>query len=391
MKIAIFSDSYPPEINGVATSCKSLRDILVKNGHSVLVVTTNPVSSDVAFEDNHLRIPGIEMKKIYGYRFARLFSPKAYRIIKKFNPDLVHIHTDFSIGIIGRNISKSLRIPLVYTYHTMYEDYTYYFTKGHFDRLMIYFLRLLSRNVVKKSDQFITPSLKTHDYMRQIGVDNYINIIPTGVDFSKFNPSKISKRTKTSIRKKYKINEDDFIVLSLGRIAKEKSIDVCIDGFSTFINDNPNINAKFMIVGKGPAVEELTKKVEDMNLQDKVIFVGPCLPSEVQNYYAIANVFVSASTSETQGLTYMEAMASKIYVIAKYDHNLLDVIQEDHTGFYFESNKEFSNKLLKVYNLSQIKDVEIINNALKGIDKYSIDTFYNSIINVYNKALRNNY
>ncbi len=388
MRIAIFVDTYPPEINGVATSCKSLRDILIKHGNDVMVVTTNPFSNKVTCEDNVVRIPGAEMKKMYGYRFASIYSRKAMKYIRRFNPDIIHVQTEFSIGIFGRLVIKKLDCPSIYTYHTMYEDYTYYVTKGHFDRIGKHILRSFSRSIITNFDGFITPSTKTKDYMRRIGIDIYANVIPTGVDFKKFDPTKLNKSKVKALKHKFGIDDNTFVLLSLGRIAKEKSVDFSIKCYSKFLSDHPDIKSKMVVVGKGPAVDELKELVKSLNIIDKVIFAGPCSPSEVQYYYTLGNAFVSASLSETQGLTYMEAMASRLYVLARYDHNLLDVIQEGTTGYFFENGEEFSKKLYEAYLKYKNKDDKMLIDALKAIDHYSIETFYFRVMEAYKHVIK---
>ncbi len=388
MRVAIFVDTYPPEINGVATSCKSLRDILVKHGNEVMVVTTNPFSNKVICEDNVVRIPGAELKKMYGYRFASIYSRKAMKYIRRFNPEIIHIQTEFSIGFFGRLVINKLDCPSIYTYHTMYEDYTYYITKGHFDRIGKHLLRSVSRSMITNFDGFITPSTKTKDYMRRIGIDIYANVIPTGVDFAKFNPQKLNKNKVKSLKRKFDITDDTFVLLSLGRIAKEKSVDFSINCYAQFLKDHPDIKSKMVIVGKGPALDELKEQVKSLNIEENVIFTGPCSPSEVQYYYTLGNAFVSASLSETQGLTYMEAMSSRLYVLARYDHNLLDVIQEGITGYFFENPLEFSQKLYEVYQKYSNNDTSMLTDALKAIDHYSIETFYSRVMEAYKHVIK---
>lgn len=388
MRIALFTDTFPPEINGVATSCKSLHDILVKNGEEVLVVSTNPFSNKVTCEDNIVRIPGPELKKMYGYRMAGIYSSKAMKYIRRFQPEIIHIQTDFGIGIFGHMASNMLNCPSIYTYHTMMEDYTYYVTKGHFDRLGKHLMRSYSKSTISHCDGFITPSTKTKDYLRRIGIDIYANVIPTGVDFSKFDQSKLDQNKVSMLKEKYGIKESTFTLLSLGRIAKEKSIDFSISCYAAFLKQHPEIDSKMVIVGKGPDVDDLKKLADSLKIKDKVIFTGPCSPSEVQYYYTLGKAFVSASLTETQGLTYMEAMAAHLYVLARYDHNLLDVIQEGTTGFFFENEEEFTDKLYKVYQLYINKNMEMLDQALKSIDHYSIETFYKRIIGAYKHVIK---
>src|SRR5574344_2146224 len=126
MRIAIFSDTYSPEINGVATSTSNLHTILNRMGHLCITVTTNPYSKETIFENNVIRVPGVELKKLYNYRMASIFNPQAMKILDRFNIEVIHIQTEAGVGIFGKLYSKMRKIPYVYTYHTMYDDYTYY-------------------------------------------------------------------------------------------------------------------------------------------------------------------------------------------------------------------------------------------------------------------------
>lgn len=391
MRVAIFTETYPPEINGVATSSFTLKTILKRHGHDVLVITTNPYSKKIMLEDDVLRIPGLELKKIYNYRFANIITHNISKYIYTFAPDIIHVQQEAAIGVLGRIYARRMHKPLVYTYHTMYEDYSYYITKGHFDRIVRSILRKFTKSQVENATEFISPSLKTQDYIRLVGADDYINIIPTGIDFSKFNPKNVSKKRVNEIKKKFGINDDDFVLLSLGRIAKEKSVDMIINGVYEYKKAYPDVKIKLLIVGKGPGVVELQKLVNSLGANDYIIFCGPSDPNEVQFYYNAANVFASASITETQGLTYMEAMGSRLYVLARYDFNLLDVIQEDKTGFYFESLDDFVTKLEKIRQLYLNKNENILNNAIEGINRYSIETFYQNIMEVYHRALKKNW
>ena len=129
MKIALFSDTYIPDINGVATSTNILRNELIKLGHDVLVVTSElPSDSDYhdRFDDQVLRVPGLEIQALYGYRACNIYSFKGMREIKRFAPEVIHVQTEFGIGIFGRIAGETLNVPVVYTYHTMWEDYSHY-------------------------------------------------------------------------------------------------------------------------------------------------------------------------------------------------------------------------------------------------------------------------
>ena len=388
MNIVLFSDTYPPEINGVATSTRSLFETLVANGHHVLVVTTNPHTKNVTYINGVLRIPGAELKKLYGYRMSWIFNSKAMKVIRAFEPDLVHIQTDYGIGIFGHIVVRLLRLPKVYTYHTMYEDYTHYMTKGYFDRLAKTTVRRLSKGIINTVDEFIIPSIKTKDYFRHIGVDSYINVVPTGIDFSKFALENMNKTKLKKLKEKYTTDKDVVTLIILGRVAKEKSIDVCLQVYAAFLKTNPKVKTQLLVVGGGPALEELQILSEELKISKYVTFVGKVLPDEVQYYYHLGEFFLCASLSETQGLTFMESMASDLIVLTRYDANLIGVISDKETGFFYQNEKDFPALLENLLLTPKEKLNKIRHKAKKSIAPYSIETFYQNIIEVYERARR---
>lgn len=388
MNIALFSDTYPPEINGVATSTFNLRKTLVNHGHNVIVVTTNPFSKHVTFIDGILRIPGIKLKALYGYMASMFYNKKAMSILKNFHPDVVHCQTDAGIGIFGGLVASKFHIGSIYTFHTMIEDYTYYVTKGHFDRFARHAVRFYFRGKSNAYTEFIAPSDKIKDYLRSIGIDTTISVIPTGVEFSRFDPTNENKQETLDLKNKYGIKKDEYVLLSLGRIAKEKSIDVVIKGFANFKKQYPTEKVKLVITGWGPAEKELQDLSYSLGINDYVVFTGKCDPSETQKYYHLGDCFASASITETQGLTFMEAMASHLIVMARYDDNLVGTIKDGETGFFFKDEADFPNKLKLIMDLKENAKNKIIQSSLKAIDIYSMEHFYNSIIEVYERVER---
>lgn len=388
MKIALFSDTYPPEINGVATSTYNLRKTMEDHGHEVLVVTTNPFSKEVSFENGVIRLPGLRLKRLYDYRLSSFYNEKAMRIIVNFRPDIVHCQHDVGVSIFGNLVAAKLHIGSVYTFHTLYEDYAYYVTKGHFDRFARQAIRLYFRGKTGLYDEFIAPSIKTKDYLRSIGIDSTVTVIPTGIEFERFSPLNADKAKTAELRQQFNLSPDDFIVLSLGRIAKEKSIDVVINGFATFLRRYPSIKAKMLVTGWGPAEKELQALAAKLQIADKVIFTGKCDPDQTQWYYHLGNVFASASLSETQGLTFMEAMAAHLPVLARYDDNLAGTVKDGVNGFFFADEEDFAYKLKRIYDLGTEGRKKLGNAASDSIEDYSMEKFYANVYEVYKRVAK---
>src|SRR5574344_1735531 len=392
MNIALFSDTFPPQINGVSSSTYTLFQTLKAHGHNVYVITTTGAKGDdeFSFKDNIIRIPGVYLKKLYGFRMSWIYNSKAMNIIRTLNLEIIHIQTDPGIALFGRIVASTLKIPTIYTYHTMYEDYVGFATHGHFERFTRFVTRKYSKTILKNSTEFISPSLKTKDYIRHImGLDKYVNIIPTGIDFNKFNTNLNKQEDIDAFKEKFGIKKDEFVIMYLGRIAGTKSIDVIIRGYNDFlVKFGKKYKTKLVLVGGGPEIVSLKALVSELKIDNNVVFVGPVDPSTVPFYYSCCNIFTSASITETQGLTFMEAMASHRLVLARFDKSLVGVIESGENGVFFSNEQDFALKLKSIMDMPK-KELNLLEeNAIKSIDGYSTDVFYKNILGVYNRAIR---
>ena len=384
MKIALFTDTYPPEINGVSVSVGLHQKVLLDQGHEVLVITTNPFGKQIVIDAGVIRIPGVELKKLYGYRLSTFFSAKAYQYIRKWQPDVIHIHTDVGIGIFGKITAFFLKVPTVVTYHTMYEDYTHYagFLKGLASRVVKQF----SKSIAEQCTEFISPSLKTKEKIRSYGVDRFINIVPTGIDFSRFQRTSLDAHKLAEVKKRW-ILPGEKVLLSLGRVAKEKSMDVILKGFAKVIQSGED-HIRLLMVGDGPDRHGLIELANQLGISDKVSFVGAVPILEVPYYYQLADVFVSASLTETQGLTFMEAMVSDRLVLCRFDENLAELIRHQQTGFIFSDEEDFVRQVKTIFNLTKEKRETIKSDVATAVNRYSLPNFYQNLIEVYQRATR---
>ena len=388
MKIALFSDTYLPDINGVATSTNILRNELVRLGHDVLVVTSELPSDsdyDISLDDQILRVPGLEIQALYGYRACNIFSFKGMKEIKKFAPEVIHVQTEFGIGIFGRIAGEYLDIPVVYTYHTMWTDYSHYvnpINSETVDTVVKKVITKISKFYGNSCQGLIVPSNKTKEALLHYGLQQeHIYTIPTGLELDRFSIKNKDEKICQELIEKYQL-QNHFVLTFLGRIAPEKSITVIIDALKEVVALNDNI--RFLIVGGGPQLEELKEYVKNDHIESYVIFTGPQSGEMVPAHYHISNMFISASLSETQGLTYIEAMASSIPVIARYDDQLEDVIDDGKNGFFFKNEDELPKLILDAMEM----DLDVLKeNALKKANEYSGETFAKKVLEVYKQAI----
>lgn len=390
MRIGMFCDSYLPDINGVVTSVVTLKQALVEKGHEVWVVSNHPslLKTQIDHDLQEIRLPGIEIKQLYGYKASSPIQIRILKEIAKLNWDVIHAHSEFGVGIFGRIAAKYLHIPVVSTYHTTYEDYTHYvnFLKmDSIDRFAKLLIAKLSKLYGETSTAVIAPSQKTKDMLVRYKVKSPITVIPTGLDLKRFEPHQFDQKTIKKLRREYNVLDDDLLVLFIGRIAKEKSIDLVVEAFSKL---KAYDKIKLMIVGSGPGVDEIEHLTSLYQLEDKIIMTGKQFPDKIPLYYQCGDVFVSASLTETQGLTFIEALASGLPVLARPDGAVENLIFDDITGYYFADASDLALKIINFYALSKEKRQQLRDNAVLKALEYDLNGFYDKVIKVYQEAIK---
>ncbi len=387
MKIGIFSDAYYPQISGVVTSIVTLREQLIKNGHEVYIITVStPMSElDSEKEENVVRIPSIPFRKWKELRIGRPFSFTLEKKIRDLDLDIIHTQTEFSVGMLGRRIAKSLKIPIIHTYHTMYVDYTHYvYSLNVGSELVKNMVRNLTKTFINKCDAAIAPTKKTQDALVSYGVTSPVYILPTGIDIKHFEHYASDSPEIIAVKEKYGIPDDVNVLLYLGRVSEEKSIDVIVKALPNIVKEEPN--TILLIVGDGPNMNDVKALVKEKGLEDKVIFTGMVPYTDVPYFYSIGDVFVNASKTETQGLTIMEAMASSLPIVVFNDTNIAEHIKNGISGRLFDTEEEFIEM-----TLSAIRDKEenakLISNGMEVINSLSKENFCIRILDIYAKVI----
>lgn len=386
MRIGIFTDTYVPNINGVVSSIVTLQKGLEAKGHEVYIITSHKGFIHSTREGNVFRMPGLELKWLYGYILSTPYHFTVKAEIEKLNLDVIHVHTEFGVGIFGRIVAKTLNLPVVYTYHTMYEDYTHYINKfdlESIEKVSKKATTTFSRFICESVASIIAPSEKTKEKLESYGVRRPIHIIPTGLDLDRFKEEMAPLEKRKEIRAKYNIGDDEKLITYIGRIAEEKSIDIIIDGVPYIKNDK----CRLMIVGGGPQLEELKQQAEKLGVSDRVIFTGVVPREDVATYYLTSDCFVSASTSETQGMTFIESLASGLCVLARPDEVLEHLVIENETGYYFNTPEEFAQKAEKYLSLDLATQANMKQKAREIVKPYEVKTFVKHVLDVYELAI----
>ena len=389
MKIGIFTDAYNPTTSGVVTSINMVEKEMKKRGHEVYVFA--PTKNIQPNDDQTLymvRSIPLLIAKEYKFRIAAFYSREVAKQVKELGIDVVHTQDEFSLGIFGKIMSRKMNIPFIHTYHTMWEEYIHYISpiKGNHNSLKK-IARKLSRAFVRKADCVIAPSNKTASYLKnECAIKNKpIYIVPTGIDVEPFKKENFTQEEKDALKESIGVSKDEKVILFLGRIADEKSIDVLIDQMPNVFEEYPK--AKFVIVGYGPQEDQLKSQVKKLNLQDKVIFTGKIPWKDVPRYYNMADVFVNASLTETQGLTFIEAMASSLPVVCKYAPNLTEFITNEKNGIFIHNNDEYKDAIIHVLKDEKLRNT-LITNGLVTANSLSSDEFGEKLETIYSEMIK---
>ena len=379
MNIGIFTDSYFPQLSGVATSIKTLKDALEEQGHNVFIfTTTDPHIKKGTVEANIFRFSSVPFISFTDRRVAFRGFFEATKVAREVKLDIVHTQTEFALGMIGKYVAHQLKIPAIHTYHTMYEDYLHYVLNGHL--LRPYHVKQFTNAYLKNMDGVIAPSKRVEALLKRYRVNIPMRVIPTGVDINSLN-----KLETVDVRKELDIPDDVPVLLTLSRVAEEKKIDRILNAMPEIIDEFPQ--TRLVIAGDGPDMEVLQEQVERLTLEDSVIFTGDIPHDDVGSYYKMADLFVSASDTETQGLTYIEALASGTRCVV-YDTDYTEhVFDDEEFGKVFNGPGEMLNEIL-FYLRKGRKQIPHDKLAAK-MDQISAQKFASSVYQFYQDTISN--
>ena len=337
MKVLITTDLYTTNTNGVVTSVRNLIEELEKKGHEIRVLTVSEKLKSRR-EDNIYYMKSLPLGAIYP-DVRMPVSNYHHRFIKElmdWKPDLIHSQCEFFSYQYAGYISRKTGAPIVHTYHTLYEQYVTYIFPSQ--RIGAFFVGKLSKYRLRKADAVVAPTAKVENVLRKYGLRNPIHVVPSGIALEQ-HKQRITEEERKRRRSELGIPEDALVLLNLGRLGTEKNLTEVLELFAVARSQNSKL--KLLIVGDGPARHELEEKAVNLGVGDHVVFTGMVAPEEVHVYYQLGDVFVSASTSETQGLTYVEAAANGLPLLCRKDPCLDGVLIEGRNGWEYEAEGEF--------------------------------------------------
>ena len=376
MKILLATDEYINQINGITNSVVALKNELMKLGHDVRVLTLSPNNKSYV-KDNDYYISSVHVPIYPDARYSFRKNDKLLNKIMEWCPDLVHIQTEYSARKLANKVIRKLKIPYVITCHAMYEDYIRYWCPSK--KIGKIVIKKLSNKYYNSSKTLVVPSVKLKKKEIEYGVKCPIEVIYTGIDLEKFN-NRISLEERKSLLKKYNIDIDKKVLITVSRVAVEKNIEEIINYFKLLLEKDKSY--RLLIVGDGPDKKNLENLVDKLELGEYVKFTGMIMLDEVYKYYQLGDVFVCASTSESQGLTYVEALASSLPLVCRKDDCLLDIIEVGKNGFIYENHDEFIESILKIDKCMGKKSLKISKRYSKEKFGRTMEKLYKNILGI---------
>ncbi len=387
MNIALFTDCYFPTKNGVVTVVHQLRESLEQLGHHVVVVTTK-TDGDYEEDPNVYRASNSLPFTLGGAKdqyVAFIWWPKLKRFLQKHNIEIIHCHTELSVGIMGYRAARKLNIPCVMTTHTMWEDYIRNYLHLFENLLPIQMLYPYLHHIYKHFPCLIGVSKKVRSYNKR---DYVAPQVPCVVIHNSLDPLKFINVTSDNeqlnkakeLRKSLGIKDDEIMILNVGRIAVEKrSLDL-YNNIITVLEQNHK--TKMVFVGDGPIFKQLVKSASHTSVKDQIIFTGFVEWKNISTYYRASDIFVTASTTETFGMTIIEAFTNNTPVVCSQDEAYSISVQDGVTGFQTTSDDDFSEKVLLLANDKDLREKLGNNGKTKSLE-FLPDVFVKRHLHLY--------
>lgn len=380
MNIAFFTNAYKPIISGVVNSIELLCKGFNYYGHKTYVFAPDfPKYKDT--EENIYRFKSINLTNKIKFPIPIPFSNRIFNIFPKLNIDIIHTQHPFLLGEVGANLGKKYNIPIIFTFHTQYEQYTHYIPFNQ--DLMKMLTKASVINYIKKCDLIISPTESIKDSILDYHVAKPVEVVPNSIEVEKFQ--NISPDIKKDIKNKFGIKDDEKVLIYVGRMALEKNLAFMLKSYKIILKEKPA--TKLVIIGEGPELEALKAQAVQLGINKNVIFTGRIEYPEIPNYIAIADMFIVTSTTEVRPLAIIEAFACGLPVVSVDVPWARDIIKDGVEGILAPQDAAiYSEKIIELlYDEDKLKKMS--GNAQRTADNYSLYNTTKKFIDIYAKQI----
>jgi glycosyltransferase involved in cell wall biosynthesis len=358
MKIVMFTDAYWPRVNGVTVSVDSFSRSLIKAGHEVLIICSSYPETNFTVTGNQEREGDPQIVRVPS--MPAFFLSKEDRIAKfnkwhwvfkqveLFDPDLVHINTEFMIAEFGFLYAAAHNLPAVYTFHTMWEDYAESYFPLFPPAIVRFFIRGILKNILRRSYRVIVPTPQIEAVVKKYKFKRETFLLPTGIDPRLFvhDPAEITW-FREKMEAQYPALKGKRILLFAGRVAKEKNLGFLLGILPGILARHPD--AVLLVIGNGPDLDYFREEAAGLGVADHCVFTGYMERKDLALAYGMSEVFVFPSLTETQGLVTLEAMFSGVPVVAIGEMGTIMVMGGDNGGFMVRNDpNEFTRRVLEL-------------------------------------------
>ncbi|NMA26290.1 MAG: glycosyltransferase family 4 protein [Burkholderiales bacterium] len=377
MRIAMFADCYHPIINGVTTSIQLLLQALTQAGHEVRLFA--PAVS--GYRDSEPWVRRFASLRFPLHPEERVGLPIPLGHVREalaFRPDLVHLHTPFSVGAIGWLVAARLGCPRVFTHHTLFEEYLHYIPLP--PELLRPIAVGLCRFFWNTSFVVVAPSQQVAQRQQKQGLRRPLRVIPTGVDVENFQGG-----DPRLVREELGLGMDEPILLYMGRLAREKSLEFLLEALARARQSEPRL--RLLLVGDGPYRPELQQRAEALGLQEAAVFLGYRARGDLKHYLAASTLFVFASQTETQGLVLLEAQSAGVPVLALQASGCTEAVASGRSGLLVEPGdlSAFTDTLLRLLSDGELRSY-LAEGALVQAQTFSISAMGAQMLDLYQQA-----
>jgi len=380
LRVAVFTNTFVPDVNGVANAVDMFRTELMRRGHLVYVFAPAPRKEDPLADDPHvIRFPSLRIFDL-DYHAAFPVSRHARRALRDVEFDIVHTHHPIWVGVWGASYARRRNIPLVTTIHTHYELFARFvpLPEGWVRR----YLRRSVRRYCNACHLVTTPGASTARHLRRLGVERPTMVLPNGLPLARFEEA-----TGDEVRARYGLT-GKFVMGYLGRLSPEKQVHVVIQVAARVFAQRPE--AHLLVVGDGPARGELEALTRSLGIQQQVTFAGTINHSEVHKYHAAFDVLLSASRGDTMPLAYAETMAAGTPVVATVGFGAIDMIADGVNGFLISrihATDQMTELVLKLASDRRLRE-KLSRQAREYSKRWRVDIATDRLLYVYDVTRR---